>query len=98
MDWLGNAILALAGFVGFDTELLARYGLRFLGGLGVTLQIVVYSMVIGALIALPTALARLSKNPTARAISYAYVYFFRGTPLLAQLFLIYAGLGTSLAG
>ena len=54
-------------------------------------------MTIGALIAFPTALARLSPNRAVRAIAYAYVYFFRGTPLLAQLFLIYAGLGTALA-
>jgi polar amino acid transport system permease protein len=42
-------------------------------------------------------MARLSQNRLARGASFAYVYFFRGTPILAQLFLIYAGLGTLLA-
>jgi polar amino acid transport system permease protein len=90
--------LDLAGAIGLDQDLLARYGPRFLDGLGVTIQIVVISMTLGALIAFPTAMARLSKRRPLRAIAFAYVYFFRGTPLLAQLFLIYAGLGTALAG
>jgi polar amino acid transport system permease protein len=41
----------------------------------------------------PVALARLSPNPALRAVTFAYVYFFRGTPLLAQVFLIYYGSG-----
>jgi polar amino acid transport system permease protein len=98
METLGHAFLALAGVLGFDTDLLDRFGLRFLDGLRVTLLIVVISMLAGAAIAFPTALARLSKNPVPRGIAFAYVYFFRGTPLLAQLFLIYAGLGTLLGG
>jgi polar amino acid transport system permease protein len=98
MEALGQAVLALAAAVGLDADLLERYGPRLLDGLGVTIQIVVISMVVGALIAFPTALARLSPNRVLRGLAFGYVYFFRGTPLLAQLFLIYAGLGTILAG
>lgn len=98
MDLLGSAILALAGLVGLDQDLLGRYGARFVDGLWVTIQIVVISVVLGAVIAFPTAMARRSSNRVLRAIAFGYVYFFRGTPLLAQLFLIYAGLGTALAG
>jgi len=98
MEALGHIVLTLAGLVGFDTELMARYGARFVEGFVTTVEIVVFSMLVGAAIALPTALARLSSNKVLRAIAYAYVYFFRGTPLLAQLFLIYAGLGTVLSG
>jgi polar amino acid transport system permease protein len=36
----------------------------------------------------------MSKNRVLNAIAYAYVYVFRSTPLLAQLFLIYYGLGS----
>ena len=36
----------------------------------------------------------MSSNTILSAIAYGYVYFFRGTPLLAQTFLIYYGLGT----
>jgi len=70
-----------------------RYGLRLLEGLLVTVQLVAISFVLGVLLAIPIALARLSQNPILRGVSYAYVYFFRGTPLLAQLFLIYYGAG-----
>jgi polar amino acid transport system permease protein len=74
-------------------ELLQRYGPRMLEGLLVTIELVVFSVLIGALIAIPVALARLSPNRALRALSFAYVYFFRGTPLLAQVFLVYYGSG-----
>jgi octopine/nopaline transport system permease protein/arginine/ornithine transport system permease protein len=44
-------------------------------------------------LAIPIALARLSRNPLAWMPAYAYIFFFRGSPLLIQLFLIYYGLG-----
>jgi len=62
-------------------------------GLIVTLQLVGISLVIGALISLPVTAMRLSSNKALRVISYIYVYFFRGSPLLAQLFLVYYGSG-----
>jgi polar amino acid transport system permease protein len=74
-------------------DLLVRYGPRLLEGLLVTIEIVAISFVLGILLAIPIGLARLSNNKILRGLSYAYVYFFRGTPLLAQLFLIYYGAG-----
>jgi polar amino acid transport system permease protein len=74
-------------------DLLARYGPKLLEGLLVTIELVAISFVLGVLLAVPIALARLSSSAILRGISYAYVYFFRGTPLLAQLFLIYYGAG-----
>ncbi len=74
-------------------DLLQRYGLKLLDGLGVTLELVVVSIVIGAVIAIPITAGRLSKNRFIAALSFGYVYFFRGTPLIAQLFLIYYGAG-----
>jgi len=76
-----------------NTELFLKYAPGLLEGLLVTIELVAISVVIGMLLALPIAAARLSKNPVLRAVSFAYVYFFRGTPLLAQLFLIYYGAG-----
>lgn len=76
-----------------STELLERYGLRMLDGLLVTIELVVVSVTLGALLALPIALARLSRSRVLRGASLAYVTFFRGTPLLAQLFLVYYGSG-----
>ncbi len=76
-----------------DVDLWIKYGPRMLAGLVVTLQLVSVSLVIGGLLSLPIAMARLSKNKLARGASFAYVYFFRGSPLLAQLFLVYFGSG-----
>jgi polar amino acid transport system permease protein len=74
-------------------DLLVRYGPKLLEGLTVTLELVLISMVLGAVLAIPVAAARLSKNRFIRAFAFGYVYFFRGTPLIAQLFLIYYGAG-----
>jgi polar amino acid transport system permease protein len=76
-----------------NLELLARYGPRMLEGLLVTIELVAISVSLGALLALPIALARLSKHKWLRGLSFGYVYFFRGTPLLAQLYLVYYGSG-----
>ena len=83
--WLANA---------YDADDMARYGPRFLSGLGVTLQLVATSIVLGAILSLPIALARMSKNRFWGALAYGYVYFFRGTPLLLQLYMIYYGFGS----
>ena len=76
-----------------NLELLARYGPRMLEGLLVTIELVAISVTIGALLALPIAFARMSRHRWLRAVSFAYVYFFRGTPLLAQTYLVYYGSG-----
>ena len=77
----------------FDPEFMVKYGPKFIKGLIVTIELVVISVVLGALVSLPVALGRLSKNKIIGRIAYAYVYFFRGTPLLAQVFLFYYGAG-----
>ncbi len=74
-------------------DLMQHYGLKLLQGLGVTLELVVVSIICGAILAIPLAMARLSKNRVIAGLAFGYVYFFRGTPLLAQLFLIYYGAG-----
>ncbi|MCR6499691.1 ABC transporter permease [Shinella sp. CPCC 101442] len=93
--WLALAVGIFMMIVGgWDPEKFAKYGPNYLSGLGVTMLLVVLSVVLGALLSLPLAFARMSKNPVLSWIAYAYVYFFRGTPLLTQLFLIYYGLGS----
>ena len=79
---------------GWDVEKFVKYGPRYLSGLGVTAALVAISTVCGALLSVPVAFARMSDNRLLNAISYAYVYVFRGTPLLAQLYLIYYGIGS----
>ncbi|WP_416796933.1 ABC transporter permease [Ciceribacter azotifigens] len=78
----------------WDTDKFVKYGPRYLSGLWVTATLVFASIFFGALLSMPIAFARMSKNRLLNAISYAYVYVFRGTPLLAQIYLIYYGLGS----
>ncbi|NTJ42601.1 ABC transporter permease [Agrobacterium larrymoorei] len=92
--WLVLAISLLLSLVlDWDWDKFDRYGPRYLDGLLTTISLVGLSILLGALLSLPIAFARMSKNRILGAISYAYVYAFRSTPLLAQLFLIYYGLG-----
>jgi putative lysine/arginine/ornithine/histidine/octopine transport system permease protein len=74
-------------------DILATYGTRFLGGTFLTVQLVAISALFGFLLAVPLALARLSQNPLLSGLAAAYSLFFRGTPLLVQIFLVYFGLG-----
>ncbi|WP_075217461.1 ABC transporter permease [Mongoliimonas terrestris] len=89
---LGVAILWLL-VAGYDGEMIARYLPRILDGVLTTLQLVGLSLVIGAALSIPVAAGRLSANPAIGAVTFAYSYFFRGTPLLAQTFLVYYGAG-----
>jgi polar amino acid transport system permease protein len=57
-----------------------------------TLALAVGAIIIAVVLALLGALGRLSKNPVAFGISGFYTSFFRGTPLIVQLFLIYVAL------
>ncbi|MCF6368404.1 ABC transporter permease [Rhizobium halophilum] len=90
---LGIAIVWLI-VSGWDVAKFERYGPRYLSGLWTTISLVGISVILGAVLSLPLAFARMSTNRVVGAIAYSYVYVFRGTPLLAQLFLIYYGLGS----
>lgn len=58
-------------------------------GLSVTLGLTVISMILGTLLGLLLAIARLSKNGLLRTAAGLYIWFFRGTPLLVQLIFWY---------
>ncbi|MCW9034900.1 MAG: ABC transporter permease [Rhodospirillales bacterium] len=64
---------------------------KLLEGTVLTLELVAFSLVIGMIFALPIALMRVSSNGFIRVIPYCYIFFFRGTPLLVQIFLVYYG-------
>ena len=78
----------------WETEKFLKYGPRYLSGIWVTASLVLVSVTAGAALSLPIAFARMSKNRLLNAVSFAYVYIFRGTPLLAQLYLLYYGVGS----
>ncbi len=64
-----------------------------LGGVQETVLLAVSSLSLGFVLAVGIAVLRLSKNRACWAFAYGYVYIFRSTPLLVQIFLIYYGSG-----
>lgn len=74
------------------TIILDNIGIYF-EGLKTTLLLVSFSLLLGLLIAIPLAVLRTSKHYAIQAPIRAYVYFFRGTPLLVQMFIVYYGFG-----
>lgn len=64
----------------------------YIDGLITTTWLVGLSLIIGLCIAVPLALARNSQYKVLSLTAWAYIYFFRGTPLLVQLYLIYYGM------
>ncbi|MBT8369332.1 MAG: ABC transporter permease [Deltaproteobacteria bacterium] len=62
-------------------------------GLWTTILLVTSSLIVGLCLALPIALLATSKNRWVNMLPKAYIYFFRGTPLLVQMFMIYHGMG-----
>jgi polar amino acid transport system permease protein len=87
------AVLAFFGnAAGFDTGWI-RDNFRYIaGGLRYTMVIAVSGIVLAIIMALLGALSRLSRNPVAYGIAGFYVSFFRGTPLIVQMFLLYLAL------
>lgn len=86
----------------FDVDFFLRFVFQpspaLLSGLVITVVVAVTAQLTGALLGTLSALAGMSRITVVRAISATYVWFFRGTPLLVQLFLIYFGTPYLLGG
>ncbi|MXN67405.1 ABC transporter permease subunit [Stappia sp. GBMRC 2046] len=101
---LGHVLMVLWALAGagllsymirdFNPEFMDRYGMKFVSGFIVTIELVGLSLAIGAILSLPIAAMRLSSSRILGGIAYGFVYFFRGTPLIAQAFLVYYGAGS----
>ena len=76
-----------------DFEFMAETFPKLIAGVPVTLSLVGSSLVLGFVFAVILAQMRLSKNLLLSKLAYAYVYVFRSTQLLVQIFLIYYGSG-----
>lgn len=76
----------------FDIDLILDSVPKLLAGIGLTLQLLLLSAVVGTLLGVLTCAARLSRNRLFRWPAWLYVTLFRGTPLLVQIFIIYYGL------
>ena len=95
IGFAGQVYKADDGFTKFVGQMV-NYTYRMLGkgenilhGVKLTLLLTTLSMVIGSILSVFLALGKISKNKIIAKISSAYVFFFRGTPLLIQLFVIY---------
>ena len=67
---------------------------RLIGALPLTLEVWALSVAIGGVFAFGLTAARLSGSPALRGFARAYVFVFRGAPLLVQLFVVYYGLAS----
>ena len=74
----------------FDTDWMRDEFGFIIGGLKFTIYLAIAGIALAITLALIGALGRLSSNPIAYGISGFYVSFFRGTPLIVQMFLIYS--------
>jgi len=74
-----------------DFSIVIEYFPKLLEGAWVSLQLIFLSVFLGGVFALPIALARTSKNRLVSGLPFLYIFFFRGTPLLVQIFLVYYG-------
>lgn len=69
-----------------------KYSNIFFDGIGNTLVIAFFSVLIGTLLGALMALARLSPFKPLSWLAVGYIEFFRGTPLMVQLMFIFYGL------
>ncbi|MDR0706745.1 MAG: amino acid ABC transporter permease [Treponema sp.] len=63
-----------------------------LDGAKITISLTILSVFAGLIVSLFLALGKMSKNIIVNKFCSAYIFFFRGTPLLMQLYFIYYGL------
>jgi polar amino acid transport system permease protein len=64
-------------------------------GLIVTIVVSIIAQAIGVILGLLSALGKMSKIPPLRWLSDVYIWYFRGTPLLVQMVLLFFGLGVT---
>ena len=93
--WAELLVLFLAFFHSFDLSypfILERVPFLIMQGAFTTLYVSMASILLACVLALFAALGKLSDSGMAYGVSTFYISFFRGTPLLLQVYLIYLGL------
>jgi polar amino acid transport system permease protein len=85
-------LVGLFALADFDTAWMREHAGFIARGLTWTIVIAVLAIVLAIVLALLGALGRLSRNAIAVGVTGFYTSFFRGTPLIVQLFLIYLAL------
>ena len=64
---------------------------QLIGGMGVSIQIFVVTLVFSLPLGLLISFGRMSKNPVIRNVTKGYISIMRGTPLMLQLMVVYFG-------
>lgn len=75
----------------FDVYLIVESLPLMLSGIGVTLKLLVVSAFLGLLLAIVLLLMRISGKWYLDWPAQVYIYVFRGTPILVQIFIVYYG-------
>ena len=94
--WVGAiVILILVGLFLYGAATNQAYGWatfgkyildeRIVSGVWITIQLTVWSMLLAIVLAVILAVMRLSPNPVFRAVSWVFLWVFRGTPVFVQL-------------
>ena len=85
------ALYTFAAAPGLDWRVVGQYLFfpQVLHGVLVTLELTAIAMAIGVALGALLAVMRLSPNPVVSTVSWFYIWFFRGTPVLVQLFFWY---------
>jgi polar amino acid transport system permease protein len=83
-----DAIYTLATAPNMSWPIVGRYMFQqlILQGVGLTLALTVVAMAIGIILGIVLAVMRISPNPVMAWVSWFYIWFFRGTPVLVQIF------------
>ncbi|GAA5228297.1 amino acid ABC transporter permease [Paeniglutamicibacter antarcticus] len=98
--WISAAVIVLLGLLllrsvvsnpnfGWGTVGMYIRDASIVRGIGITLELTAICMLIGIVLGVVLAVMRISANPVVRTASFAYVSFFRGTPVLVQLLFWY---------
>jgi polar amino acid transport system permease protein len=85
------ALLAVTFDWNFFLKFVFQPSSALIGALAITIYAAVIAQAAGVILGVLSALAGMARNPVLRAISGVYVWFFRGTPVLVQIFLVYYG-------
>lgn len=79
------AAVVFSGAISWPTVARYLFAPPVLAGLVVTIQLTVLSMVLGFVLGIASALMLRSRTPAIAWLARAYIWFFRGTPVLVQL-------------
>lgn len=91
IGFLNNITRADEGFVSFIADVMIWVP-SLVDGAKITISLTVVSVICGLILSLFFALGKMSKRKIINKICSAYIFFFRGTPLLMQIYFIYFGL------